>query len=215
VELPKKSESQPPAEPVRTADPADAREKRVLVGGNVRPQTIPRSPEAPGAATSAALPPATPVDPDKAVLSSRPFPPAAPAIPKDGRTESPRMSRRIPARVPGWLNVTLPVLVILQLVVIGLQITQLLVSARRDAAPVPVVAPAPAAPKTGLVMVSGALAYLDRIGTTVPIGLVPVGRYTLYALPEGATEFVDLGTVQVGADERIVYRCSHEGCARL
>ena len=127
------------------------------------------------------------------------------------------MSRRIPARVPGWLSVTLPVLVILQLVVIGLQITQLLVSARRDAAPAPVAAPAPtpAAPKTGLVMVSGALAYLDRIGTTVPIGLVPVGRYTLYALPEGATEFVDLGTVQVAADERIVYRCSQEGCARL
>jgi hypothetical protein len=125
------------------------------------------------------------------------------------------MSRRIPARVPGWLGVTLPVLVILQLVVIGLQITQLLVGARHDAEPPPVVAAAPTPPKTGLVMVSGAIAYLDRIGTTVPIGLVPVGRYTLYALPDGATEFVDLGTVQVEADARIVYRCSQEGCARL
>ena len=217
VELPPKSETlPPPVDPTRTAETAEKPEKRVLVGGNVRPQTIPRTAEAPPA-TSAPLPDAAPVAAEKAVLSSRPLPPAAPPIPKDARTESPRMSRRIPARVPGWLSVTLPVLVILQLVVIGLQITQLLVNARRDAAPVPVAAPAPtpAAPKTGLVMVSGALAYLDRIGTTVPIGLVPVGRYTLYALPDGATEFIDLGTVQVAADERIVYRCSQEGCARL
>ena len=125
------------------------------------------------------------------------------------------MSRRIPARIPGWLSITLPVLVILQLVVIGLQITQLLVGARQDAAPAPVVEVPPTPPRTGLVMVSGALAYLDRIGTTVAIGLVPVGRYTLYALPDGAVEFVDLGTVQVEADAQIVYRCSQQGCARL
>lgn len=198
--------------PTRPSELSEARAKHILVGGNVRPQTIPRSPDAPA---PAAPPVAAATAPEKSILSARPLPPAAPVVPKDGRTESPRMSRRIPARIPGWLSITLPVLVILQLVVIGLQITQLLVGARQDAAPAPVVEAPPTPPRTGLVMVSGALAYLDRIGTTVAIGLVPVGRYTLYALPDGATEFVDLGTVQVEADAQIVYRCSQQGCARL
>jgi hypothetical protein len=71
---------------------------------------------------------------------------------------------------------------------------------------------APEPPKTGLVLVSGGQAYLDHVGTRLPIGTVPAGRYTLFVLLDGGKEFIDEGTVEVHADERLLLRCSADGC---
>lgn len=151
--------------------------------------------------------------------SGRALPPPPPAVPRESRPDGPRVSRRNGGRLPGWLGVGISVLVALQLVSIGLQITQLLVAARRETTPppapavvaAPVVAPEPL---TGLVLVAGGEAYLDQVGKRLPIGTVPVGRYTLFVLPAGATDFIDEGTVEVHADDHLVFHCTTEGCVK-
>lgn len=183
--------------------------KHVIVGGNARPAPviIQRPPE----------------DRDSAPLSDvvrdgRGLPPAPPAVPRDNRPDPLRVSRRIGPRFPAWLGVGVAVMIALQLVGIGLQITSLLVTARQEApAPVPALAPvvpppAPAPPKTGLVLVVGGQAYLDQVGTRLPIGSVPAGRYTLFVLLDGGKEFIDEGTIEVHADKRLLFRCSNDGC---
>lgn len=199
-----------PASPVSPVEPEV--KKHVIVGGNARPAPviIQRPPE----------------DRESAPLSDvvregngKGLPPAPPAVPRDNRPDPLRVSRRIGPRFPAWLGVGIAVMIALQLVGIGLQITSLLVTARQEApAPAPpppapvVVAPAPEPPKTGLVLVVGGQAYLDRVGTRLAIGTVPVGRYTLFVLLDGGKEFIDEGTVEVHADERLVFRCSNDGC---
>lgn len=199
-----------PASPVSPVEPEV--KKHVIVGGNARPAPviIQRPPE----------------DRESAPLSDvvregngKGLPPAPPAVPRDNRPDPLRVSRRIGPRFPAWLGVGIAVMIALQLVGIGLQITSLLVTARQEApapaspppAPV-VVAPAPEPPKTGLVLVVGGQAYLDRVGTRLAIGTVPVGRYTLFVLLDGSKEFIDEGTVEVHADERLVFRCTADGC---
>lgn len=199
--------------PVPRAGGSDAEgAKHVVVGGNARPAPliVQRALEDREAAPLGEVV----RDPSRSL-------PAAPAVPRDSKGDSPRVSRRSGARFPAWLGLGIAVLVALQLVSIGLQITALLVSARQDAAPAPA-APVPVAaaplplpePKTGLVLVAGGEAYLDQIGKRVPIGTVPVGRYTLFVLPDGAPEFVDQGTVEVHADEHLLFRCSSDGCTK-
>ena len=124
------------------------------------------------------------------------------------------MSKRISPRLPAWLGVGIAVLVAFQLVSIGLQITLLLISARRDTSVVATPQPALAAPvpKTGLVLVSGASAYLEQGGRRFAVGPIRPGSYTLHALPDGATSFLDIGTVEVRADESVAYACTPAGC---
>lgn len=201
--------------PVPRAGGPDAESaKHVVVGGNARPAPliVQRSLDDREAAPLGEVVRDGP---------SRTLPPA-PAIARDSKGDGVRVSRRSGSRFPAWLGVGVAVLVALQLVSIGLQITALLVSARQDAAPAPAPAPVPVAvaplplpdPKTGFVLVAGGEAYLDQIGKRVPIGTVPVGRYTLFVLPDGAPEFVDQGTVEVHADEHLLFRCSSDGCTK-
>lgn len=200
----------------RVGGPEAEGAKHVVVGGNARPAPL----IVQRALEDREAPPLGEIVRDGA---SRSLPPA-PAIPRDSKGDGVRVSRRSGSRFPAWLGVGIAVLVALQLVSIGLQITALLVSARQDAAPAPLPAPvAPVAvaapvplpePKTGFVLVAGGEAYLDQIGRRVPIGAVPVGRYTLFVLPDGAPEFVDQGTVEVHADEHLLFRCSSDGCTK-
>ncbi len=214
--------SMPPASPRVSLAPsptdptADASEteragaKLVLPGGNVRPgpQTIQKPADD---SLSAPIPLATASD-----KGPKSAPPAPPVVPRESRAEGVRMSRRIAPRLPAWLALGVAMILVFQLVGIGLQITQLWIAARPEPpAPVAPVVAAPAPPKTGLVLVSGAQAYLDRVGVKVPVGSVPVGRYTLFALPDGGSEFLDIGTVEVVAEEQVTYRCVRDGCTRL
>ncbi len=132
-----KASSPPTSSPPATTDEAE-RAKVVLVGGNARPAPL-------TIARGAADEPAP--EPSETRMKA---PPAPPAVPRDARPEGVRMSKRIAPRLPGWLAVGIAVIVCLQLISIGLQITELLITARHEsaavAAPPATVSPRPLPP---------------------------------------------------------------------
>jgi hypothetical protein len=70
------------------------------------------------------------------------------------------------------------------------------------------------APDGGLVLLSGAQAYLMGPNGRVPLGGVPAGTYELFVQSEGA-EFTSQGTFPVAAGERVVWKCGLGTCKRL
>ena len=47
------------------------------------------------------------------------------------------------------------------------------------------------------------------------VGAVPVGHYTLYALPDGATAFVQVGELDVKANASLAYACAATACVAV
>jgi serine/threonine protein kinase len=68
---------------------------------------------------------------------------------------------------------------------------------------------------SGLLLVSGAQAYLIGPGGKMPVGSVAAGSYELFAQTHPNAEFESQGTVAVGNGERIVYKCGLGTCRRL
>ena len=67
----------------------------------------------------------------------------------------------------------------------------------------------------GLLLVSGAQAYLVGPFGRMPVGGVAPGSYELFAQPRPDGEFESQGTIAVGAGERIVFKCGLGTCRRL
>ena len=68
---------------------------------------------------------------------------------------------------------------------------------------------------SGLVMVSGAQAYLMGPSGRMPLGSVSPGSYELFTQMGASTEFDSQGSFQIAAGERVVYRCGLGTCKRL
>ncbi len=87
-------------------------------------------------------------------------------------------------------------------------------------------APAPAVPKrvgtppstptsaSGLVLVSGAQAYLVGPSGRMPVGSVAAGSYELFVQTRSDGDFESQGTVRVEGGDRIVYKCGLGTCRR-
>jgi serine/threonine protein kinase len=68
---------------------------------------------------------------------------------------------------------------------------------------------------SGLILVSGAQAYLVGPNGRMPVGGVAVGNYELFAQTKAEGDFESQGTVSVSDGERIVYKCGLGTCRRL
>lgn len=65
---------------------------------------------------------------------------------------------------------------------------------------------------TGLVLVLGAEAYLQRGGLKHSTGTLPAGQYKLFAAVGPRSAFVEQGRVEVVSGERLVWRCAAGTC---
>lgn len=67
---------------------------------------------------------------------------------------------------------------------------------------------------SGLVLVSGAQAYLVGPNGRLPVGSVSAGAYELWVQARPDADFESQGTIQVGVGDRIVYKCGLGTCRR-